>query len=140
VYLAAVAFILVAAFPIYALIDTGDPRLITLAVCLFVVPASAAYGTLAAMFSELFRANVRYSGVSLGYQFAALCGGGLAPLVATVLLRFSSGGSWVLALYLTVMAAISLVAIYLLKETRQVDLLESPDVPVSPGSPAAIPA
>jgi MFS family permease len=131
VYLPAVALILIFAFPMYALIDTKEPAFITLAVCLFTVPASAAYGALGAMFSELFGANVRYSGVSLGYQFAALLGGGLAPLVATVLLKVSGGGSWVLALYLTALAAVSLASIYKIKETRHVDLLSTASVSAS---------
>jgi MHS family shikimate/dehydroshikimate transporter-like MFS transporter len=122
VYLISIMLILLFSFPIYTLIDTKDPRLIAFAVCLFTLPASVAYGSLAAMFSEMFAANVRYSGVSLGYQFAALFGGGLAPLVATLLLRLSAGGSWVLSLYLAAMGAISLMSILAIAETRQVDL------------------
>lgn len=131
VYMAGVALILLLAFPIYALVDTKDPRLVTLAVCLFQLPAGAAYGTLAALFSELFGANVRYSGVSLGYQGATIFAGA-APLVATLLLTVSGGTSWVLALYLMVMAAISLVSIYLIPETRQVDLADPHPLPASP--------
>jgi hypothetical protein len=134
--MAGVALILLFAFPFYGLIDTKDPRLITLAICLFQLPSSVAYGTLAAMFSELFGANVRYSGASLGYQGAAIFAGGLAPLVATLLLKFSGGASWVLALYMTVMAAISLVSIYLIAETRQVELS---DPSLMSASPAAVP-
>lgn len=122
VYMAGVALILILAFPIYALVDTRDPRLILLAVCLFTFSSGMAYGTLASMFSELFGANVRYSGASLGYQGSAIFAGGLAPLVATLLLKFSGGTSWVLALYLMVMAAVSLVSIYVIAETREVDL------------------
>ncbi len=125
VYMTGVALILIFAYPIYALVDSKDPHLITLAICLFELPTAAAYGTLAAMFSELFGANVRYSGASLGYQGAAIFAGGLAPLVATLLLKLSGGASWVLALYLMVMAAISLVSIYLIAETRQVDLSDA---------------
>lgn len=131
VYMAGVALILLFAFPIYALVDTKDPYLIMLAVCLYQLPSSIAYGTLAAMFSELFGANVRYSGASLGYQGAAIFAGGLAPLVATLLLKFSGGASWVLALYLTIMAAISLVSTYLIAETRHVDLADSSPVPAT---------
>jgi len=133
VFMAGVALILVFAFPIYALVDSKDPHLITLAFCLWNLPASVSYGTLAAMFSELFAANVRYSGASLGYQGAAIFAGGLAPLVATLLLKLSGGASWILALYLVVMAAISFVSIYLIAETRQIDLSR-----VST-SPAAVP-
>ena len=132
VYMTGVAMILILAFPVYALVDSKDPGLIMLAMCLYNLPSSAAYGTLAAMFSELFGANVRYSGASLGYQGAAIFAGGLAPLVATLLLKFSGGASWVLAVYLMVMAVISLVSIYLIAETRHVDLTDSYRVPASP--------
>jgi MFS transporter, MHS family, shikimate and dehydroshikimate transport protein len=134
VFMAGVALILVLAFPVYALVDSKDPRLIMLAICLFELPTSVAYGTLAAMFSELFGANVRYSGASLGYQGAAIFAGGLAPLVATLLLKLSGGASWVLALYLMVMAAISLVSIYLIAETRQVDLADPYRMPAAPAA------
>jgi MFS family permease len=133
VYMAGVVLILVFAFPIYALVDTKEPSLITLAVCLYQLPSSVAYGTLAAMFSELFGANVRYSGASLGYQGAAIFAGGLAPLVATLLLKFSGGASWVLALYLMIMATISLISTYLIAETRHVDLAYRVPVPRSSG-------
>lgn len=120
VFMASIALIVAFAFPIYALVDTKDPHLIALAVCLWQFPASAAYGTLASMFSEMFGVNVRYSGASLGYQGAAIFAGGLAPFIATLLLKFSGGASWVLALYLLAMAAISLLSIYLITETRRV--------------------
>src|SRR5579883_1453267 len=138
VYMAGVMLILVLAFPIYALVDTKDPRLIALAICVFELPTSVAYGTLAALFSELFGPSVRYSGASLGYQGAAIFSGGLAPLIATLLLKFSGGASWVLALYLMIMAAISLVSIYMIAETRHVDLTDY-RVPVTPKA-ASIPS
>jgi MFS transporter, MHS family, shikimate and dehydroshikimate transport protein len=129
IYIAAVAAIFAFAFPIYALIDTKDPHLIIFAICLMELALSAGYGPLAAMFSEMFPANVRYSGVSVGYQGAAIFAGGLAPFVATVLLKFSAGASWVLALYLMGMATISLVSIFLIPETSGVDLVESRALP-----------
>jgi MFS family permease len=137
VFMAGIALILLLAFPIYALVDTKSPLLIALAICVFELPCSLAYGTLAAMFSELFGANVRYSGASLGYQGAAIFAGGLAPLVATLLLKLSGGGSWILALYLSAMAAVSLVSIYLISETRHVDL-GAPDPISVPTLPATV--
>lgn len=130
IFIAAIAAIVALAFPIYALIDTKDPRLIILAICLFELALSAAYGPLAAMFSEMFPSDVRYSGVSIGYQGAAIFAGGLAPFVATLLLKISGGASWILALYLMAMAAISLVSAFLIPETFGVDLTESRGVPV----------
>jgi hypothetical protein len=37
------------------------------------------YGPLGAMLSEMFDTEVRYTGVSLGYQLAALIGAGFTP-------------------------------------------------------------
>ncbi|HVR45797.1 MAG TPA: MFS transporter [Candidatus Binatia bacterium] len=125
IFMTAVAALFVLAFPIYALVDTKAPGLIVLAVCLFNLACGAAYGPLAAMLSEMFPANVRYSGVSVGYQGAAIFAGGLAPFVATLLLKYSAGASWVLALYFMFMTVISLVSICLIPETSGVDLVES---------------
>ena len=49
------------------------------------------FATQPAFFSELFGTNVRYSGVSLGYQLTAVFAGGLAPFVATALLVWAGG-------------------------------------------------
>ncbi len=121
-YIAGAVLTLALSFPIYALIDTKDPHLITLALCLWEVSSALMYGPLAALFCELFPGNVRYSGASIGYQFVTIFAGGLAPFVATSLLAFSKGGSWVLSVYLMAMAIISLTSILLIKETRHVEL------------------
>lgn len=118
IYLAGAVLTLLLAFPIYALVDTRSPLLILLALCLGEVGLSMMYGPQAAFFSELFGANVRYSGASLGYQLASVLAGGLAPTIATALLKLSNGGSWSVALYLVGMSIITLVSVYLAAETR----------------------
>ena len=80
------------------------------------------YGPQAAFFSELFGTRVRYSGASLGYQLASPLAGGLAPLIATALLEWSGGHPWPVALYLCVMAVITLVCVWLAEETHRKDL------------------
>lgn len=112
------------AFPFYLLANTKDPHLISLAEFLVGVAFGVLYGPLPAMFAEMFGANVRYSGASLGYQGAAVFAGGLAPTIGTVLLRLSGGGSWALSFYVMAAATISLIAIYLIPETKHVDLTE----------------
>jgi len=124
IYLAGAALTFVLAFPIYMLVDTKDPLLIILALCLGQFALSMMYGPQAAMFSEMFGANVRYSGASIGYQGVTIFAGGLAPFVATFLLQFSGKQSWVLALYLMGMATITLVSIFLIAETRHVEMAE----------------
>ncbi|MBO0782538.1 MAG: MHS family MFS transporter [Ktedonobacteraceae bacterium] len=118
IYLAGAVVLAVAAFPMFWLIDTKNPGLIILALCIGQFGLSMMYGPQAAFFSELFGANVRYSGASLGYQLASVLAGGLAPTIATALIIWSSGGSWSIALYLIAMSIITLVSTYFAGETR----------------------
>jgi MFS transporter, MHS family, shikimate and dehydroshikimate transport protein len=104
------------AYPLFWLFDTGSPVLIPLALVVALVFAQAPmYGPQAAFLSELFGARVRYSGASLGSQLSSVLAGGLSPFVATALLPYGRGP---LALYLILMALITLVAVFLASETR----------------------
>ncbi|HYU76560.1 MAG TPA: MFS transporter [Ktedonobacteraceae bacterium] len=118
VYLAGAAFLGIMAFPIFWLIDSKSPFLIVLAISLGLGGLSLMYGPQAAFFSELFGTNVRYSGASLGYQGASIFAGGLAPFIATWLLLQFGPVSWPIALYIIVMALITLVSTYLVGETH----------------------
>ena len=74
------------------------------------------YGPQAAFFSELFGTRVRYTGASIGYQLSSVLAGGLAPLIATDLLR-RTGKSWPIALYVVAMGAITTISVLLAGET-----------------------
>ncbi len=118
VYLTGAAFVGLTAFLVFWLVDTKSPVLIALALAIGLGGIGIMYGPQAAFFSELFGANVRYSGASLGYQITAIFAGGPAPFVATVLLAWSHDASWPIALYIIVMAVITFVCTYLAGETR----------------------
>src|SRR5216684_184707 len=118
VYLVGAAFVGLMAFPVFWLIDTRSPVLIALALAIGIGGIGIMYGPQAAFFSELFGANVRYSGASLGYQITAIFAGGLAPFIATALLAQFNNASWPIALYIIAMSIIKLVCTYLLGETR----------------------
>jgi MHS family shikimate/dehydroshikimate transporter-like MFS transporter len=78
------------------------------------------YGPQGAYFAELFGTRVRYSGASLGYQLASVFAGGFAPLVAAALLK---AWDWpAVAVYMAVMAAVTVVATWLASETYQSDI------------------
>ncbi|SAF75210.1 general substrate transporter [Enterobacter hormaechei] len=99
--------------PWFMLLNTGTTWGIVLAtVIAFGVlwaPVTAVLGTLC---SEIFSANVRYTGITLGYQLGAALAGGTAPLIATGLLA-KYDGDWVpVAWYLGVTVAISFIAIF----------------------------
>jgi metabolite-proton symporter len=85
-------------------------------------PITAVLGTL---FSEIFKTNVRYTGVSLGYQIGAAVAGGTAPLIATALLN-AYNNSWIpVALYIIFTSIISLIAVLSIRETKEIELEQS---------------
>ena len=119
VYLGGALFLLLFAFPFFWMIETKQMGLVILAVVIGLIGHAAMYGPQAAFFSELFGTRVRYSGASLGYQLASPLAGGMAPLIATALLDQTGGKPWMVAVYLIVMAVITLVAVWLAEETNR---------------------
>jgi MFS family permease len=83
------------------------------------------YGPLAALFSEMFSTENRYTGASLGYQLAGL-GAGLAPLLFAEIQRAAGGGA-TLAISATISAfcLIAAACVVALKETSKQDLMPS---------------
>jgi MHS family shikimate/dehydroshikimate transporter-like MFS transporter len=118
VYLTGAVLLAVLVFPVFWLVDLKSPLTIALGFAVGQIGLSIMYGPQAAFFSELFGANVRYSGASLGYQLASVIAGGLAPTIATTLLIVFGKVSWPIALYVIVMCVITFVSVWLAGETR----------------------
>ncbi|MBZ4019277.1 MFS transporter [Streptomyces purpurogeneiscleroticus] len=107
------------AFPVFALVDSGSPGLLILALVLgHGVAQSTMYGPLGALLTEMFGTRVRYTGASLGYQTATLLGAGFSPLIAGSLLA-SYGGSGPVALLLTAGAAVTALTVWRVRETSR---------------------
>ncbi|WP_105034901.1 MFS transporter [Cryobacterium aureum] len=115
------AFLFIWAIPMFLLIDTGDIVWFALSLIILASGLGLSYGPQAALYAEMFPAQVRYSGVSIGYALGAILGGAFAPLIAQLLLD-QTGQSVSIGVYLMVLAAISFVAVTLVKETRGVPL------------------
>ncbi|ESQ03773.1 MULTISPECIES: MFS transporter [Streptomyces] len=110
VYAAGAAGIALWAVPLFLLVDTGS--LLWLAVGTFVASCflSIMYGPQAALFAELFTPEMRYTGASLGYQIAAVAGGGLAPFLMVLLLE-ATGTSMAVSGYIIVLSLVALLSI-----------------------------
>jgi metabolite-proton symporter len=119
--LAAAALFGLWAFPMFWLVDTGEPLLIILSFAVLMVIYGMMFGPVAAFFSEQFETRVRYSGISLGYNLGGIVGGAFTPIIATELFA-STGASWSISLYIVALAAISLLSVFLLSETYSKDL------------------
>jgi MFS transporter, MHS family, shikimate and dehydroshikimate transport protein len=119
-FVAACLFSIVFAFPLFALLDTRDPAIITLTVAVALsFGQGIMFGTGAAWMSELFDARLRYSGASLGFQVGAALSGGFTPLIAAALLGWGSGATWPISVYLIVLACVTLAAALLAPETAR---------------------
>ena len=108
-------------FCVFPLMDTGSLILITLALSIGQIFIGMMYGPQAALLTELFSTEVRYSGASLGYQLGAIVGGGMAPIAATALIAAFGSTVWVSA-YIAFASLLTWLSLHLLKENHQVDL------------------
>src|SRR5215207_7809035 len=123
-YLLGSGFSLLFAFPFFWLLNTGVEPLIWLAIILGVnIGHDAMYGPQAAFFSELFGTRVRYSGASLGYQLASVFAGGFAPLISLALLTAYGYGA--VAIYMAIMALITVISVLFATETFRSDIRET---------------
>jgi MHS family shikimate/dehydroshikimate transporter-like MFS transporter len=136
---AAIAF--TSAFPIFWLVTTENPYLITLAVVIgWGIAACMMFGPEGALFAEIFPTRVRYSGMSIVYQLGVIPTGAVAPLIATSLVSAFTGSAWPVAVYVMAMAAITLVSLYFLPETNQRDVDDADTTTLRAGTEAKLSA
>lgn len=111
---ALIAFI-VASYPLFLWIGIGTiPAVIGL---LFLGQfVSAFMACMASAYTELFPPQVRASGFSLGFNLAAIFGGGIAPYIATWLMDIT-GNDASPAFFIIFTAVLSFVAVLSMKET-----------------------
>jgi MFS family permease len=120
-YMIGSAITLVFGFLYFALLNTGAPALIFLAIFLSLIPHDIQYGPQAAFIAESFTPRLRYSGASLGYQLASIIAGGPAPLIAAWLFATYHTG-YAIAIYIAACAVISLLAANAMKDYTNQDI------------------
>lgn len=123
-YLVGTVLMAAFAFPLFWLVGTGSVPLVLLGLIIGFTIHAIMYGPQAALYAEMFPADVRYSGASLGFQLASVFAGGLAPFIMTALLA-AFGGSWPVSLYIVGMAALTFAAVFTIKESFRRDLHET---------------
>ncbi|KAA9156583.1 MHS family MFS transporter [Amycolatopsis acidicola] len=120
-YLVGTVLMAAFAFPLFWLVGTGSVPLVLLGLVVAFTIHATMYGPQAALYAEMFPADVRYSGASLGFQIASVLAGGLAPFIMTALLA-ATGSAWSVSLYIVAMAVITFVAVFTVRETFRRDL------------------
>ncbi|TQM45111.1 MFS transporter [Pseudonocardia cypriaca] len=119
IYLIGTVTAVVWPLPMFALVDTGNAGLAFLAFCVAAVVQGLIVGAQGRLFTEIFDVRVRYSGASIAYQIGGMIGGAITPIAATALFATYQSSTPV-AIYLTAICLLSLLAILALRVPRHV--------------------
>ncbi|PMS37078.1 metabolite-proton symporter [Trinickia symbiotica] len=111
---------IVSGFAMAPLVSSGSTPLVTLFLTLELFLMGVTFAPMGALLPELFPTRVRYTGAGVAYNLGGILGASVAPYIATMLAA-RGGLAWVGG-YVSVAAAISLVAVLLMRETRDVSL------------------
>ena len=98
-------------YPMFVLVSSGQAPLIILGIALAVVCMASFYAVIAGFVSGLFETRLRYTAISLAYQVCGALAGGLTPLIGTWLAHEYQGQWWPMAVFYSLIAAVSLVCV-----------------------------
>lgn len=106
---------------LFPLVNTGSIGLLFMGLAILTVGLGLTYGPQAALYSELFPASVRFSGVSISYAIGAIIGGAFAPMIATMLVQ-ATGTTVSVQIYLSTLVVLGLIATLLVKDRMGIPL------------------
>jgi metabolite-proton symporter len=112
---------LLSGFAMEPLLGSGSMPLVALFLTLELFLMGVTFAPMGALLPELFPTNVRYTGAGVAYNLGGILGASIAPYIAQ-LLAAHGGLSWVGG-YVSVAAAISLIGVLLMRETRDASLV-----------------
>jgi MFS family permease len=92
-----IVLLAIMAFVAFPLLETRSVLFIAIGFSIGQIFIAMVYGPYPALLTELFSAEVRYSGAALSYQLAAMLGGALAPVIATLIFTTTGGTIWISA-------------------------------------------
>jgi metabolite-proton symporter len=107
-------------FSMAPLVGSGSTVLVTLFLTIELFLMGVTFAPMGALLPELFPTRVRYTGAGVAYNLGGILGASVAPYIAQMLAA-RGGVAWVGG-YVSVAAAVSLVAVVLMRETRDVSL------------------
>ncbi|MEU1465418.1 MFS transporter [Streptomyces sp. NPDC005727] len=94
------------------------------------------FGPMGALLPELFPTSVRYTGSGISYNVSSILGAAVAPFIAVALWQAGDGSPWLVGVYLSAMAVLTLIALFLGEETKDVSLDDGETGSADDGIPA----
>jgi MFS family permease len=111
---------LLSGFLLEPMLGSGSLWQITVFLSIELFLMGATFAPMGALLPELFPTQVRYTGAGAAYNLGGILGASLAPYIAQQLV-LRGGLGWVGG-YVSIAAAISLLAVWLMHETREWEL------------------
>lgn len=111
VYVFGVILLAAVTVPYFFMAEAGFVGFVVASILAVGIAWSFVTATLGTMMSELFTANVRYTGITLGYQIGAAIFSGTAPMIAIALTSRTGEHWWPIPIYVIFLAALSLVGV-----------------------------
>ncbi|MBY0575682.1 MAG: MHS family MFS transporter [Gallionellaceae bacterium] len=111
---------LLSGFLLAPMLGSGSPFQITAFLSIELFLMGATFAPMGALLPELFPTGVRYTGAGAAYNLGGILGASLAPYLAQQLV-LHGGLAWVGG-YVSIAAAISLLAVLMMSETRDREL------------------
>ena len=118
----------VSIFPSFWLMEASGGNLLLIALAIIVplgVFYAGVFGPEAAIFSDLFPPDVRYTGISLCYQFPGFLVAGIVPGLCTVFLSWGDGSPLYICLFTLLAAVTSSLAAAVIQRRQDAALRES---------------
>lgn len=109
-------------YPLFALMFQNTFMSILLAMLAFAFLEAMFQSVMPALMTETFPSKVRYTGLSVSYNFSMAIFGGTTPLVCTYLVKISGGDVWMPAYYLIATSAIAIIVTLFIPETYKKEL------------------
>ncbi|MDG9719736.1 MFS transporter [Streptomyces sp. DH24] len=88
------------------------------------------FGPMGALLPELFPTSVRYTGSGVSYNVSSILGAAVAPFIAVALWEAGDGSPWLVGVYLSAMALLTLAALAIGRETKD-DSLDDGGAPAT---------
>jgi MFS family permease len=111
--------------------EGANMGLMLLFLCFGMTLMGLSFGPMSAILPELFPTNVRYSGSGIAYNAASILGAALTPFAAVWLAK--NFGVGYVGLYLSSLAVLTFLALWLSRETRDMSLDNREDERVAVG-------
>lgn len=108
---------IVLTYPLFLMMATGSFGLILIAEIIFSILIASFSGAGVAAITEIFPTKVRYSSLSIGYNFATAAFGGTAPFISTYLIN-QTGSNVSPAIYIILAAIVTTLVLWRINFNR----------------------